>query len=124
MSLPSHHLLPNINSACLCRFWVLEVVARMPYFAYISMLHLYESLGWWRAGAELRKVRPWLILQPPRSCRHCQASGQEADNAAADGAVQFFLAPFAAWPHGLTAWAPAGGMKQLRLPAMSIVHLL
>ncbi|KAK9801410.1 hypothetical protein WJX73_007777 [Symbiochloris irregularis] len=38
------------------RFWFLEVVARMPYFSYISMLHLYESLGWWRAGAELRKV--------------------------------------------------------------------
>jgi ubiquinol oxidase len=28
----------------------------MPYFSYISMLHLYESLGWWRAGAELRRV--------------------------------------------------------------------
>lgn len=40
------------------RFWFLETVARMPYFAYISMLHLYESLGWWRAGAELRRV--WL----------------------------------------------------------------
>lgn len=39
------------------RFWFLETVARMPYFAYISMLHLYESLGWWRAGAELRRVR-------------------------------------------------------------------
>ena len=39
------------------------MVARMPYFAYISMLHLYESLGWWRAGAELRKVGSWLILQ-------------------------------------------------------------
>ncbi|PRW56883.1 plastid terminal oxidase [Chlorella sorokiniana] len=38
------------------RFWFLETVARMPYFVYISMLHLYESLGWWRAGAELRKV--------------------------------------------------------------------
>lgn len=38
------------------RFWFLETVARMPYFSYISMLHLYESLGWWRAGAEVRKV--------------------------------------------------------------------
>jgi len=38
------------------RFWFLETVARMPYFAFISMLHLYESLGWWRAGAELRRV--------------------------------------------------------------------
>uniref|UniRef100_A0A0G4IE86 Ubiquinol oxidase n=1 Tax=Chromera velia CCMP2878 TaxID=1169474 RepID=A0A0G4IE86_9ALVE len=38
------------------RFWFLETVARMPYFAYTSVLHLYESLGWWRAGAELRKL--------------------------------------------------------------------
>lgn len=38
------------------RFWFLETVARMPYFSYISVLHLYESLGWWRAGAVLRKV--------------------------------------------------------------------
>lgn len=33
-----------------------QMVARMPYFSYISMLHLYETLGWWRAGADLRKV--------------------------------------------------------------------
>jgi hypothetical protein len=32
------------------RFWFLETVARMPYFSYITMLHLYESLGWWQAG--------------------------------------------------------------------------
>ncbi|KXZ53636.1 hypothetical protein GPECTOR_6g553 [Gonium pectorale] len=38
------------------RFWFLETVARMPYFSYITMLHLYESFGWWRAGAELRKI--------------------------------------------------------------------
>lgn len=37
------------------RFWFLEVVARIPYFSYTSMLHLYESLGWWRAP-ELRKI--------------------------------------------------------------------
>ena len=37
------------------RFWFLEIIARIPYFAYVSMLHLYESLGWWR-GPELRKV--------------------------------------------------------------------
>jgi hypothetical protein len=35
---------------------VLETVARIPYFAYISILHLYESLGFWRAGADLRRV--------------------------------------------------------------------
>ena len=44
------------NNRPIQRFWVLETVARMPYFAYISMLHLYESLGWHRDGMELRKV--------------------------------------------------------------------
>lgn len=34
----------------------METVARMPYFSYISMLHLYESLGWWRQGSALRKI--------------------------------------------------------------------
>jgi hypothetical protein len=27
------------------RFWFLETVARMPYFSYISCIHLYETLG-------------------------------------------------------------------------------
>lgn len=31
------------------RFWVLETVARMPYFAYTSCLHLLASLGWYRS---------------------------------------------------------------------------
>jgi hypothetical protein len=39
----------------IARFWFLETIARIPYFTYVSMLHLYESLGWWR-GVELRKV--------------------------------------------------------------------
>lgn len=29
---------------------------RMPYFSYISMLHLYETLGWWSVGADVRKI--------------------------------------------------------------------
>lgn len=39
----------------IARFWFLETIARIPYFTYVSMLHLYESLGWWR-GVQLRKV--------------------------------------------------------------------
>lgn len=38
------------------RFWVLETVARIPYESYVSMLQLYESLGWWRVGADLKRV--------------------------------------------------------------------
>mmetsp|Transcript_43690 Transcript_43690/g.107216 ORF Transcript_43690/g.107216 Transcript_43690/m.107216 type:complete len:418 (-) Transcript_43690:88-1341(-) len=30
------------------RFWFLETVARMPYFSYVSVLHLWETLGWVR----------------------------------------------------------------------------
>lgn len=54
------------------RFWFLETVARMPYFSYISMLHLYESLGWWRAGAELRKVRLGSTTKIPATCKQMQ----------------------------------------------------
>jgi ubiquinol oxidase len=37
------------------RFYVLETIARVPYFSYISVLHLYETLGFWRK-ADLLKV--------------------------------------------------------------------
>ena len=30
------------------RFYVLETVARVPYFSFVSILHLYETLGLWR----------------------------------------------------------------------------
>ena len=62
------------------RFWFLETVARMPYFSYISMLHLYESLGWWRAGAELRRVRPLRspFLGPPGSALCSMSAGPYA----------------------------------------------
>ena len=30
------------------RFYVLETVARVPYFSFVSVLHLYETLGLWR----------------------------------------------------------------------------
>ncbi|MDJ0533042.1 MAG: alternative oxidase [Xenococcaceae cyanobacterium MO_207.B15] len=36
------------------RFYVLETVARVPYFSYISVLHLYESLGCWRKADWLK----------------------------------------------------------------------
>ncbi len=36
------------------RFYVLETVARVPYFSYLSVLHLYETLGWWRKSDWLK----------------------------------------------------------------------
>lgn len=38
------------------RFYFLETVARMPYFSYITMLHTYETLGWWRRSVEAKRV--------------------------------------------------------------------
>lgn len=37
------------------RFWFLETVARMPYFSYVAVLHMYETLGWWKVSTNLRK---------------------------------------------------------------------
>jgi ubiquinol oxidase len=36
------------------RFYVLETVARVPYFAYLSVLHLYETIGMWRRADWLK----------------------------------------------------------------------
>ena len=36
------------------RFYVLETVARVPYFSYLSVLHFYETLGWWRKADWLK----------------------------------------------------------------------
>jgi ubiquinol oxidase len=38
------------------RFFLLETVARMPYFSYITMLHLYETLGFWRRSAGMKRI--------------------------------------------------------------------
>nr|QOI90341.1 hypothetical protein HWQ62_00204 [Pyramimonas orientalis virus] len=37
------------------RFWFLESVARMPYFSYIAIIHMYETLGWWELDGSLKK---------------------------------------------------------------------
>jgi ubiquinol oxidase len=39
----------------IARFWFLETVARMPYFSYLSVLHLYETFNWLHL-AELRRT--------------------------------------------------------------------
>lgn len=36
------------------RFYLLETVARVPYFSYLSVLHLYETFGWWRKADWLK----------------------------------------------------------------------
>lgn len=37
------------------KFWLLETIARVPYFSFCSVLHLYETFGWLRLPS-LRKV--------------------------------------------------------------------
>lgn len=36
------------------RFYALETVARVPYFAFLSVLHTYETIGWWRRADYLK----------------------------------------------------------------------
>ncbi|KAF8414165.1 hypothetical protein HHK36_002164 [Tetracentron sinense] len=42
------------NDRYYARFFVLETIARVPYFAFVSVLHLYESIGWWRKADYLQ----------------------------------------------------------------------
>lgn len=59
---------------------MLETVARIPYFAYISILHLYESLGFWRAGADLRRVH---FAEEWNELHHLQVRGSSKHSNAA-----------------------------------------
>ncbi len=43
-----------VLSRSYARFYALETIARMPYFSYLSVLHLYETLGWWRRADYLK----------------------------------------------------------------------
>ncbi|HEY9748692.1 MAG TPA: alternative oxidase [Allocoleopsis sp.] len=45
---------PELSVQVYRRFFVLETVARVPYFAYLSVLHLYETMGWWRKSDWLK----------------------------------------------------------------------
>ena len=36
------------------RFFVLETLARMPYFSFVSMMHMYETLGFWSLDGKLK----------------------------------------------------------------------
>lgn len=38
------------------RFWFLETVARMPYFSYVAIIHMYETLGWWELDSSLKRA--------------------------------------------------------------------
>lgn len=40
----------------IARFYFLETVARIPYYSYITMIHSYETLGWWRRSTEMKRV--------------------------------------------------------------------
>ena len=43
---------PTLDRA-FARFYALETIARMPYFSYLSVLHLWETLGRWRQADRL-----------------------------------------------------------------------
>ena len=51
---PKNDLAKHSLQECTARFFVLETVARVPYFAYLSVMHLKESLGDRKPGANNR----------------------------------------------------------------------
>lgn len=44
----------NTVERAYARFYALETIARMPYFSYLSVLHLFETIGLWRRANYLK----------------------------------------------------------------------
>ena len=51
---PSENNIEDNPNRPYARFYALETIARMPYFSYLSVLHLYETLGWFRKANYLK----------------------------------------------------------------------
>ena len=51
------------------RFWMLETLARMPYFSYVSVIHLYETLGLWSLDSDLKALH---LYEEANECFHLQ----------------------------------------------------
>lgn len=45
---------PTDDTRDYARFYALETIARVPYFSYLSVLHVYETLGKWRRAKYLK----------------------------------------------------------------------
>ena len=44
----------GVSQRTYARFYVLETIARVPYFSFLSALHLWETVGWWRQADYLK----------------------------------------------------------------------
>lgn len=49
------------------RFWFLETIARMPYFSYVAVYHLYETLGFWSLDSEVKRLH---VAEETNECYH------------------------------------------------------
>ena len=57
-------LIQFYGNRTIARFYALETIARVPYFSYTSVLHLYETIGFFRQKEfiKLHFSESWVIL--------------------------------------------------------------
>lgn len=60
------------------RFWFLETIARMPYFSYVAVLYMYESLGWWEIDGNLKRIHLTEELNEAQHLRIMESLGGDA----------------------------------------------
>ena len=60
------------------RFWFLETIARMPYFSYVTVLYMYESLGWWEIDGNLKRIHLTEELNEAQHLRIMESLGGDA----------------------------------------------
>lgn len=49
------------------RFWFLETIARMPYFSYVTVYHMYETFGVWEINSSAKLLH---IVEELNECHH------------------------------------------------------
>lgn len=60
------------------RFWFLETIARMPYFSYVAVLYMYESLGWWEIDGNLKRIHLTEELNEAQHLRIMESLGGDS----------------------------------------------
>ena len=93
------------------RFWVLEVIARAPYFSFISVLHFRESLG--LRGADHIYLMKEHFYQALNETEHLE--GWKREEEINIGLIDFLL--------NILSWYTIGSWLGITLPVQSMLMI-
>ena len=104
------------------RFYALETIARVPYFSYTSVLHLYETFGWLRKSEYIKVhfAESWNELHHLKIMEELGGNKEFGDRFIAQHMAFFYY-----WlVVGVYIAAPAVACKSRTKPSKLITHFL